>query len=872
VIESLVKPRGAIPLAVQRLTGLSDDDVAAAPRVEAIAAPLAVALAGRAIVAHNAAFERSFLTRYVAVELDSARYLDTQDLLAVTHPDASDLRLETFARELLGRDEKHRALADAQDTLAVISELARRAQRGLRRGAVARAALASFVPDSPWIALFPDAFSPGGAAASSMAPVSQYVQIPKSSEAPVPFDADAIAAGLADEERGRRHFPGYRAREQQIRLARKLVLTLDSGGRLLLEGGTGVGKSLAYLAALIPFAMERAAGSIREPLIVSTRTKLLQDQLLTKDIPAAAAMLGYPELRALSIKGRANYACAWRLEQVLSEGREPSIFPEDRAAYAALAACARTRPHGEIAGVPAAMLMRYPALRDLLRRSVAARAEQCSREQCAQEKSCAFGQRRAALVNAHLVVANHDLLLRWPPDYPNFTHVVIDEAHELAGVVDEVFAVEVRPEEIFERFDELFGRPAAAGRGAPLRGLVRVRDLERDSRAWRRELHQDLSALGRVLAAGASEFGERELPADAEDLLPEAAALAVTSAERLDTIADLVSAQDASEDEDRAEAIAKSVAALRDAALGLRSAFRPPSQGPECVAGFERLELPYDRWRLAIRAISPAPAFEERFASRLETLTCVSASLFVADDPFAALGELELDEHSPVPVQRMRVDSPFPYEKHMRIAALEPEGDLVDETAAILALLARHLGGRTLGLFTSLRRMNQAAELLARDLREDGIEVLTPRRASDDPVALVERFARTGGGSVLLGARTFWQGLDIAGDALQAVVIEKLPFEVPTELRKRRAARIAAAGQNDFERYTLGKMLLHLKQMSGRLIRSEDDRGLVVIVEGRTKKNYFWKLSSALPPGCRVQRATPADLIGLLAEVGVARS
>ena len=127
-------------------------------------------------------------------------------------------------------------------------------------------------------------------------------------------------------------------------------------------------------------------------------------------------------------------------------------------------------------------------------------------------------------------------------------------------------------------------------------------------------------------------------------------------------------------------------------------------------------------------------------------------------------------------------------------------------------------------------------------------------------------------GGVLLGARTFWQGLDIPGPALQAVVIEKLPFEVPTELRKRREARIKQAGDDAFERYTLGKMLLNLKQMTGRLIRSEEDRGIVVIVEGRSDRRYFKKLAQALPGGLRVATATRSDLAGLLAEVGIRRS
>ena len=109
--------------------------------------------------------------------------------------------------------------------------------------------------------------------------------------------------------------------------------------------------------------------------------------------------------------------------------------------------------------------------------------------------------------------------------------------------------------------------------------------------------------------------------------------------------------------------------------------------------------------------------------------------------------------------------------------------------------------------------MRDVAELLGEKLRGEGFDILMPRRATDDPSALVERFVRSGG--ILLGARTFWQGLDIPGPALQAVVIEKLPFEVPTELRKRREARIKAAGRDAFDRYTLGKMLLNLKQMTG---------------------------------------------------------
>jgi ATP-dependent DNA helicase DinG len=325
---------------------------------------------------------------------------------------------------------------------------------------------------------------------------------------------------------------------------------------------------------------------------------------------------------------------------------------------------------------------------------------------------------------------------------------------------------------------------------------------------------------------------------------------------------------DALVDADRREAaLERTAAELRAAASALRLAFQDPE---DAVAAFDGVEPPDDRWRLAVRRVSPAEPFREHFLARLEGFAAVSASLFVEGDAFAALGELGIDGPpgtATEPVERLSVPSPFPYAEHMRVVALPGGGDLVEETCAVAAELARCLGGRTLGLFTSLRRMQDVAAKLASELRGDGIEVLAPRRAADDPGALVERFAA--GGAVLLGARKFWQGLDLPGPQLQAVVIEKLPFEVPTELRRRRELRLRRAGVDAFGRYTLGRMLLNLKQMIGRLVRSEDDRGVVVIVEGRTDKGYFRRLDEALPPGSHVVVAPREELGRLLAEVGI---
>jgi len=864
---STIKPAGAIPPAIVRLTGIRPEHVANSPTVSELGDAARQLLAGRVLVAHNAAFERHFLDRVGWGPDVSARDLDTQDLLALTHPDAPDLRLESFTRELLAREERHRALDDALDTARVLCAIGCGAAAGHARYGAARSALERYAPDSPWLALLAPAAAGAVESGAGPEPVEGGPRA-EQSEAPVPFTVAAIAEALADAERGARYFEEYRVRSEQIDLARAVTRALQDEEVLLLEGGTGVGKSLAYLAAVIPFVMDASVrpGS-RSPIVISTRTKLLQDQLLEKDIPAAARFLGYPELQAISIKGRANYVCERRLATALAEGLEPRIFREDRYAYAVLAACAATRPHGEVAALPGAWLRRYPALGELLRRSVTARAEQCTREQCARHPTCPLGRRRAALANAQLIVANHDLLLRWPADYPAFAHAVVDEAHELSGVADDVYASTVRPDEILERLDDLFGRPTAGAIGAGLLPAGKRRALRRDAVAWRRALQQDLLALGRSLEAHANEFGEVQLPYPPPGggaRFETAQQLADHTAQRIETVVRDVEAEVGPGLE---PGVLAALDALREAAHALSLAFEGSDAS---VAGFDRIEAPYDRWTLSVRPVSPAEAFREALLSRLATFVGVSASLLIDGRAQAALGELEIETSEAHRLERISVPSPFPYSDHMRVVALGGDltpGDLVEATTRSLHAVASRLGGRTLGLFTSLRRMHEVAERLAPRLAAEGLDVIAPRRASDDPVALLERFRR--GGAVLLGARRFWQGIDLPGALLRAVVIEKLPFEVPTELRRRRELRLRNAGRDAFDEFTLGKMLLHLKQMVGRLIRTEADRGVVLLVESRRDRGYFRRIREALPPGCPLLEADLDSLDEILKQVGL---
>jgi len=792
-------------------------------------------------------------------------WLDAQELFAFAYPEAPDLRFETFLR--LTQDsgncrpdgQGRGALAHALDLARVVGKLGIAASAGDPRCRLVAYALGRHLPGSSWRALFGRVSGP-----APRFSWPDFVSIEPSDEERVPFEEEAIVAALRDEARGQRHFPNYRVREEQIELARHFVRSLAEGKTSLLEGGTGVGKSLAYLAAAIPFAVSEPEANRRSPVLISTRTKLLQDQLIDKDIAAAARFLGISELVATSIKGRANYLCARRFEAVMAEGGQSAILPEDGLAYAILATAAELRPHAEVGSLPRDFHQRFPLLGKLLREAVSRRADQCPRETCAHTPHCALGSRRKALAKAHLLVVNHDLLLRWPVDYPAFTDVVVDEVHELCGVADEVFAAEFRPDEVLARFDEVFGGKKDEGMLSP---AVARAFAERAS-LWRGELREELRWLGKALSALSNEFGSVEFPPEPPPVFDSIAEGMERAAQRLTALANEF--DDLREDEgdnDRLMGpLRRAEEDFRNGASVLRLVF---GSLEESVSRVEGLVSPFDRWKLVVRPVSPADRFHEAFLERLDSFAGVSASLFIDGSSLASLGELEIEARAQGDgLLRAAVPSPFPYAERMRALALRTRGQLVEETAEVLALLASRLGGRTLGLFTSLRRMEEVAERIGPELRRMGIELLVPRSAGDDPAALVERF-REEPRAVLLGARTFWQGLDLPGEDVQAVVIEKLPFEVPTELHRRREARLRSQGINAFGQYTVGKMLLSLRQMVGRLIRTEEDRGIVVIVESRHDRGYYDRLSRAMPPGVELCLGELEDLERLLTEVGV---
>ncbi len=857
IFNSFVHTELVLSPFIQRLTGIAQADVDSAPKIADVAKALDSFIGDLPVVAHNADFERAWLVRAVGRRFEDHPYLDTIELFALAYPDLPNMKLDTLCRTKLGRRERHRALDDALDTLRVVARIFAESRDGAPNAVNAHAALKAFQPASPWAARL------ASAPTSLTRRGTRLREEAASSLPPVAWDLEAIISRLRDEAACREVLPRYELREGQLQLlsAAHAAFTGRDGKTVrVCEAGTGIGKTLAYLAVAIPFA--RATG---QRVIVSTSSKLLQAQLVENDIPTAARLLGYPDLRFTVMKGRANYLCRRRLDRFLD--RESQLFPEPASfPLALLCAFSRTAGHGQVDRIPGVLFAMNPELDSYRREVTSGDAGECSRKSCEMTRGdCAFREARQRLDAAEIIVVNHDLLLRWPPDYPELEHLIIDEAHELPERADGAYATGVESVELVHRIETVLGRKGDT-------------PLLKDERA-KRNAEQALELIGAVGAAARALVttespspGYRdELPVPLDGPGAPWKTLVDSSfelAETLETLGRRLSELVPEEESDEHPASGPA-ASLLEAVGVLREAF-PTTPATDRIVRYRGLSRQTGSWRLTVTPVSPAAAFQDEILDRATTLFATSATVGVGDDLRGALGTLELPErassrfavHPPI-------ESPFDYARNLRVLFIDERfsrEDLVRRTTDVVTTIARKLGGRTLGLFTSRDRMATVADALFRGLSSEGFSIITPSTGNTDPHDLVRTFRETDQ-AVLLGARAFWQGVDIPGDACQAVVIEKLPFDVPGDpLIQRRGELIERDGGNSFMDFMLPRMLLRLKQMIGRLIRTPTDRGIVVIVEPRCDRRYFESIYDALPPGARRQKIRVGDLSRILDE------
>jgi ATP-dependent DNA helicase DinG len=608
------------------------------------------------------------------------------------------------------------------------------------------------------------------------------------------------------------HEPGFLPRAAQDAMAARIAQALEAQETLVTEAGTGVGKTFAYLVPLL-LSGKRA--------LVSTATKSLQDQLFLRDLPRLRDALGVPAHLAL-LKGRASYLCRYRLQQAELTGQLPDRFAVR--ALQRVAQWAQSTQSGDLAEIDG-LDDRSPVIP-----LVTSTRDNCLGTECPEHRNCHVMQARREAMAADLVVVNHhlffaDMALRdsgVAELLPTVDAAVFDEAHQLveAGV-------------------QFLGSSLSTGQAIDLARDILAAGLQfaRGLKPWA-DLQTALDGAARDLRLAAA-GSLRDVRGVIKRRWDECEAHLAPALDRLAAAATLAAVVEAAPEFPKLEQRSRELAALTrvfadDAASGHVRWVDVSSHQARLV------ESPLD-----IREMLS----EQR---KLSPKAWVFTSATLGDDDalswFTASTGLE-------DAAKLRVGSPFNYPVNARVwvPAKMPLPNASDHAASVGGLAARcaiALGGRTFVLTTTLRVLPVVAQAIQDQAQQMGVEGLTVLVQGTEPRrALLQRFG-DGRGAVLVGSQSFWEGIDMPGDALQCVLIDKLPFPPPNDpLVEARVRQLREAGRNPFEDYFVAEAAVSLKQGAGRLIRTETDRGLLVLCDPRVRRmGYGKRLLAALPP------------------------
>ncbi len=624
--------------------------------------------------------------------------------------------------------------------------------------------------------------------------------------------------------------PGFRPRAEQIAMAEAVEAALLDGRHLVVEAGTGVGKSFAYL---VP-ALLRLGGS-GGPVVVATRTIALQEQLVTRDIPFLLKALDLPGVTVALAKGRGNYVCRRRLEMAFEEGKGLFEDPRRLDELGRIREWAAESRDGTLADLP---FKPDPEIWELAR----AESGNCLHQACPFFAGCAYQRAKKRLYSADLIVANHalvfaDLALRsagvkYLPDYGA---MILDEAHELEDGAQEHFGALVSPIGL----QRLLGRFMGVRKRA---GLFERVEAPQDLFHLAEEVRGAVKSLFASVDGARGGAAERRLRAPGEFDEPLSGPL-----ERLvqglralhGTIYDHGLALEWKSRTDRLEEALHAV---------------------QLIHGLLDNDLVYwiegaGKSRHSVLRAAPgevAPVLRKSLFTQVKSVILTSATLQVGGSFEHFNRRVGLEE----PME-CALGSPFDFRRQCRLVLFprlpDPREPSYDDmaTGAIRSLVLESEGGAFV-LFTSYRALVKAHDALKDELGARGLRVLrqgSGLRHSD----IVKDFSERSD-CVLFATDTFWQGVDVKGNNLRLVILTRLPFAVPEHpLQQAKVERIEAEGGDAFRQYSLPQAVLKLRQGFGRLIRTHEDKGVVAILDPRIRTKAYGKTFLKSLPECAVE-------------------
>ena len=870
--STFVNPGRTIPLQITELTGIRDQDVADAPSLHAVLPRLRRFVGRSPIVGHNVAFDLGFLQRHVPFDNEN---FDTFELASVLMPHAQRYSLGALAG-LLGIElvQAHRALDDARATSALFHALFHQAMdlptrllgEIVRLGEQAQWKAAAFFRDAMEEAVRtpPDQRArpatragrretgAGKRPAGPLFAVAEQSSPLQPKAERTPLDSKQLAGFLEEGGAFAVHFPGYEHRPQQVTMLRGIAEALSQGEHLLVEAPTGVGKSLAYLIPAAYWAVQNG-----ERVVISTNTINLQEQLYHKDLPDLVHALP-EEFRAAVLKGRSHYLCPARL-QAMRRRRVNSI---DKARVLAKVL---VWMQGTEDGDGDQVFLPSPVERGIWWQ-LSADNEGCQPELCRRfhAGNCFFYRARRAAESAHVVIVNHALLLAdvavQNRALPEYKYLIVDEAHHLeaattSGLSFETDHASIRrllleagqigqngrvtgllaetigrcqkarlPDQFMQQIEIFVGKVGIAMERA-LRHVDLFFENLNDFVQEQQQGKQSQYTLRMRVTSGLRVQPAWESVEIAWDDANAPLAATVDGLDRLAGGLDDLTDLNIPDSEDLQAQLLGVARQLREAKNQISQMITEPDSS---LIYWLEADAQNKRLRLHAAPLHVGPLVEEHLFHKKESVVLTSATLRTnASFDFLRerLNAWEANE--------LVVGSPFDYKNSTLVYLVDdiPEPGKQGYQRAVeqgMAALFRATEGRALGLFTSYNQLRTTARAIRAPLAQAGITVQAQGQGISR-AQLLENF-RTGERRVLLGTRSFWEGVDVPGEALSCLVIAKLPFSVPSDPVF--AARSETYDQPFFE-YAVPGTILRFLQGFGRLIRTRTDRGVVVVLDKR---------------------------------------
>lgn len=664
------------------------------------------------------------------------------------------------------------------------------------------------------------------------------------------FNPKVIAEYFAPGGKMAATIPGYRYREEQVKLAESITNAFTDREFLVSEAGTGVGKTYAYLVPAILWAQEQ-----KEKVVISTRTRALQQQLTEKDIPDMEKILG-GEFVFVEAKGRENFLC-WNKYMRIVAGRK-KLEPGERRFIEAILRWAEDTKSGDRKelDLDSSLMSKWGI--------VAADRKSCLKDSCPYSDKCFRLKMLKSLEKADLIITNHALLLS---DMlveniilPKYSYLIIDEAHTFDREAFNRLSLRFSLADINETLQLLFTRDKKGERGylQYLRGkysalsslFSEIADLADGNSRLTRNFFNMLNgglpekdySYSQVL-----QWQDREAKwlNQAMDLYFDWQNSINLLISKLNSLNNEIRE---TEESNELESILESFYEYADTAAIIME---------ENIDQQDKITwLECERGQVvavASSALDAGQVLNERLYDKLESLVMVSATLAIEEsfDYFLNRTGLNLcneDER----VNTLLQQSPFNYEEQARLLIIndmpEPrERSFAETVAGVLEDLFIAMGGQVLVLFTARRQLKDVAALLRPDCDSNGIKFLVQYEDGEFS-HLVDEFSNSPS-SVLMGLETFWEGIDLKGEILKCVVIVRLPFRPPADPYCSAADRYyRLQNKNSFQHFMLPDAAVRFKQGTGRLIRSEEDRGLVVVLDSRLeKKNYGRVFKNSIP-------------------------